>query len=218
MSKLSNLVNETSDTLRDKPLLRLFRGDAIVAGDIHGDLDALEKVIDYREQHDIQNLILLGDYVDRGPNQIEVVKRICELILSDNHFIALRGNHEDVKVCSRYGFVQQLEKANEALDPFPDFFRFLPLAVKNKKIFMVHGGVPINQEFKIADINSLPRKERITNEDILLQLLWNDPIFTNDRSLKNRDSFRGYDCYEWDIPTSEFFLKKHQFDKIIRAH
>ncbi|MHA2503228.1 MAG: metallophosphoesterase, partial [Candidatus Kariarchaeaceae archaeon] len=75
--------------------VRKVSGSALIAGDIHGDIDSLEKIIALREALDMKHLILLGDYVDRGEKQVEVVERIAELIKSDDDFVPLRGNHED---------------------------------------------------------------------------------------------------------------------------
>ncbi|WP_438350651.1 metallophosphoesterase family protein [Paenibacillus sp. FA6] len=66
----------------------------IMISDIHGCIDQLNQIlhhIKYNSEYD--QLILLGDYVDRGPNSKEVVDRIIELVKRHN-VIALRGNHD----------------------------------------------------------------------------------------------------------------------------
>ena len=60
-------------------------------GDIHGNLKALEQVLDragFKQGSD--TLIGLGDYVDRHPQSAEVVRFIIEL----PNFIGLLGNHD----------------------------------------------------------------------------------------------------------------------------
>ncbi len=216
--KFADLINEASEYMKNKPLLRSFQGESIVAGDIHGDIESLVQVMKFREKNGIKNLILLGDYVDRGTHQIEVIKMVCELVLNDLNFIPLRGNHEDMKICTRYGFIQKLVNANKPVDPFNNLFSNLPISAISEELFLVHGGVPVHPEFEVAEINNLPR-EWIVKENLLLQLLWNDPIFSKtDEHIKYRDSMRGYDCFEFGPRTTRKFLKMNNFKLIIRGH
>ena len=70
----------------------------IAIGDVHGNLVALEdllsKVVDEMDEDD--ELVFLGDYIDRGPHSRQCVDRILEL-QRDAPFavITLLGNHED---------------------------------------------------------------------------------------------------------------------------
>ncbi|MEH7388470.1 metallophosphoesterase family protein [Bacillus sp. JJ1521] len=66
----------------------------LVISDIHGCLvhfNALLKKANFRPSED--KLILLGDYVDRGPNSKEVIERVSHMVKNEN-VIALRGNHD----------------------------------------------------------------------------------------------------------------------------
>ncbi|WP_342572648.1 metallophosphoesterase family protein [Paenibacillus sp. FSL R5-0749] len=66
----------------------------IMVSDIHGCIDPFNQLlhdINYNSKYD--QLILLGDYVDRGPNSKEVVKEVIQLV-KEHHAIALRGNHD----------------------------------------------------------------------------------------------------------------------------
>jgi hypothetical protein len=70
-------------------------------GDIHGHaapLKALLKAMDYVErdgvwQHPERTVIFLGDFVDRGPEQLEVI-RIARAMVERGHAMAVMGNHE----------------------------------------------------------------------------------------------------------------------------
>lgn len=66
----------------------------IMVSDIHGCIDPFNQLlhdINYNSTND--QLILLGDYVDRGPNSKEVVNKVIKLV-KEHHAIALRGNHD----------------------------------------------------------------------------------------------------------------------------
>lgn len=64
-------------------------------GDIHGQPDKLEKLlkkVNYDSSNDL--LILLGDYVDRGFNNIESLNLVKKL--GEQGAIILKGNHEQL--------------------------------------------------------------------------------------------------------------------------
>jgi len=70
-------------------------------GDIHGhatELKALLTKMDYREtdgvwQHPERQVIFLGDFVDRGPEQVETVT-IARNMVENGQALAVMGNHE----------------------------------------------------------------------------------------------------------------------------
>lgn len=66
----------------------------LVVSDIHGCVDEFKQLlakVEFNEQED--QLVLLGDYVDRGPNSRETVEYVMELV-RDKGAIALKGNHD----------------------------------------------------------------------------------------------------------------------------
>ena len=66
---------------------------AFVIGDIHGMYEPLEKMLENWQAD--EQLIFLGDYIDRGPQILEVLHRVWQLE-SDYGAICLRGNHEQM--------------------------------------------------------------------------------------------------------------------------
>ena len=77
-----------------------------IIGDIHGyatELKALLTKMDYQEvdgvwQHPERKVIFLGDFVDRGPEQVETVN-IARSMVENGHARAVMGNHEFNAVC-----------------------------------------------------------------------------------------------------------------------
>ncbi|MEF3353855.1 metallophosphoesterase family protein [Paenibacillus sp. GYB006] len=66
----------------------------IMISDIHGCIDQLNQMLHLIQFNSIDDqLIFLGDYVDRGPNSKAVVDKVIELVNMHNA-IALRGNHD----------------------------------------------------------------------------------------------------------------------------
>jgi len=77
-----------------------------IIGDIHGyatELKALLTKMDYQEidgvwQHHERRVIFLGDFVDRGPEQVETVQ-IAKAMVEKSNALAVMGNHEFNAVC-----------------------------------------------------------------------------------------------------------------------
>lgn len=64
-------------------------------GDIHGHLKAFTSLLKVIRPQMEDTLVLLGDYVDRGPDSCGVIERILKL-KQETHLICLRGNHEEM--------------------------------------------------------------------------------------------------------------------------
>ncbi len=67
---------------------------AFVIGDIHGMIHHFEEILTYWQRTEEQ-LIFVGDYIDRGIDSRQTLLLVHELTLL-NDAIALRGNHEEM--------------------------------------------------------------------------------------------------------------------------
>jgi len=65
----------------------------LAIGDIHGCLTALDTLLQIVKLQPTDQLVTLGDYVDRGPESAGVIDRILELH-QRFRVVSLRGNHE----------------------------------------------------------------------------------------------------------------------------
>lgn len=71
----------------------------LAIGDIHGQYEMLLAVLDKAKyNHREDKLILLGDYIDRGPNSKQVVNKVRELVAGGA--VALLGNHEAMMIAA----------------------------------------------------------------------------------------------------------------------
>ena len=73
----------------------------LVIGDIHGNFEALNKALEKADYRDGDRLIVLGDYIDRGPQSREVLEFLLSLKNESN--VYLRGNHEELLVRALHG-------------------------------------------------------------------------------------------------------------------
>jgi serine/threonine protein phosphatase 1 len=67
----------------------------IAIGDIHGCLAALETLLAAIRPQSDDTLVLLGDYVDRGPNSRGVIERLL-LLQEQCRLVPLLGNHDEM--------------------------------------------------------------------------------------------------------------------------
>lgn len=74
----------------------------LAIGDIHGCLLQFNALLDLVRPAADDQLILLGDYVDRGPDSRGVLDRILELKAGGMNLVSLRGNHEVMMMASRH--------------------------------------------------------------------------------------------------------------------
>ncbi len=73
----------------------------LAIGDIHGCLTALQTLLDLVQPEANDQLITLGDYVDRGPDSRETLELLIALY-DQGRLIPLRGNHDEMMLYSRH--------------------------------------------------------------------------------------------------------------------
>jgi serine/threonine protein phosphatase 1 len=105
MTVLTSLLSRLRPGAARVPLARVIWSHApervYAIGDVHGCLDqlrALEALIveDARNSDGEKYLVLLGDYVDRGPKSAQVIDHLLAAPPAGFKRICLRGNHEDM--------------------------------------------------------------------------------------------------------------------------
>lgn len=69
-------------------------GRLLAVGDIHGCRDQLVALLAKVRPQPSDQLIFLGDYIDRGPHSKQVVDYLLDLSCRLPHCIFLKGNHE----------------------------------------------------------------------------------------------------------------------------
>jgi serine/threonine protein phosphatase 1 len=72
----------------------------LAIGDVHGCIKSLTTLVDFVSPRSDDTIVMLGDYVDRGPNPAAVLDFVIEL---DKNYtlVPLRGNHEIMMLDSR---------------------------------------------------------------------------------------------------------------------
>ena len=107
---------------------------SFVIGDIHGCCDELRHLIGALPIGPDDEVIFLGDYIDRGPDSRAVISFLIELKdrLRENRLVFLKGNHEDM------------------------LLSYLELSGQYGKMFLLNGGNATVESYGIAAENSSP--------------------------------------------------------------
>lgn len=133
----------------------------LVIGDIHGCYDLFVDVLKKAQyNNNIDRLVLIGDYIDRGPDS----KRVLDLVmqLSEEGAVVIAGNHEEMLLSSyknpvtkdpwllnggdktllSFG-IKEITKESVSLIPkkYIDFISGLPFYYENKDYIFVHAGL-----------------------------------------------------------------------------
>lgn len=133
----------------------------IAIGDIHGHKEKLEQLVELIKPDEDTKIIILGDFVDRGPDSKGVIDLLldfrksvdCQVLLG-NHETFLLGWHDGnvasavmalrnggTQTLLSYGFEEgdidmfQLPPAHE------EFLRSLPVSIETEHHFFCHAGV-----------------------------------------------------------------------------
>jgi protein phosphatase len=161
-----------------EPSLLDICGSFVVVGDIHGNLTDLVRIFERMGYPPDAKYVLIGDFVDRGPNSVEVMLLLFALkLLYKDHIYLVRGNHECDSVCNTFGFREECEMklATAVYDGFVDCFTFLPFAARiNGKVLCVHGGIG-PEIVTLQDIEELTRPMRSYESAVSNALVWSDP-------------------------------------------
>jgi diadenosine tetraphosphatase ApaH/serine/threonine PP2A family protein phosphatase len=219
--EILNLIKDMGKILdAEHNLIYIPCSRVIIVGDLHGDLETLHKIIQLFFRDDYDTLLFLGDYVDRGAKQVEVVNVLFYYKrLMPDKILLLRGNHEDPIINRQYGFYDQVRlkfsNYKRLYRAYNRIFSKLPLAaITWNRIFCLHGGIPQDLE-DINNINNLPHDEEHIENPITKQLLWNDP---HKRVKEFKWSSRGPGIKRFGENAFYQFIKANKIKKIIRSH
>jgi len=163
------------------------RGEAIIVGDIHGDLKSLEYIlgesgfIEKALKKEEIHIIFLGDYGDRGFRSPEVYYIVLSLkVLFPERVVLLQGNHEgptdllayphDLPYHLQIRFKEDWRSIYKALSNL--FRKFHTAVIVDGKFLMLHGGVP-SKARRIDDLAYAYQKYPF--ESHLEEILWSDP-------------------------------------------
>ena len=223
-----NLLEEANIIFEKEPMLIKLKtiSNSIIVGDTHGDLDSSTYLINkYIDDDSINYVIFLGDYVDRGPKQIENINFLVEKKLQyPNKLVLLRGNHEWLEVNQNFGFYDEvITKMNkDTYEKYLEMFSKMSISFTSNNpinVIGVHAGIPVNPNEKyvytLKDINQIEKNQKIfVPDNLITQLVWNDP---KENVKYAKSSWRGAG-YFFGIEAFDEFMEHNNLELCFRSH
>lgn len=190
------------------PLIEDSSRDVCFVGDVHGDVETVKYV--RKISKEFEKVVWLGDFVDRGTHDIEVVMSISKL---GSKNVILAGNHDAYKEVIPRDFHLKLEESfgpawPELDDLYIDAFRAAPIAYfnTNYKLLALHGFIPIDEKnwnFKTW--------KKVEDGEVPFQILWNDPA-------EVAVGWRGEGTYIVPSDVTKKFFQRTGIQVIVRSH
>lgn len=239
-SEFISLIESVSSRISEEKKSRVFnsfeveeglvnlkvKGNIIVVGDIHGDIESLIYILkDSKFLEEIKTkkdslILFLGDYGDRGIYSPEVYYIIFRLKTTyPENVVFLRGNHEGPTdlLAIPHDLPYHLERKfkdgwKEVYEKLLKFFDILyHVAILESKYLFLHGGIP-SEAKTIQDLAYAARYHPAKR--FLEEILWSDP----EEGIKGvYPSPRGAGkVFGEDV--TRCFLKKINVKMLIRGH
>ncbi|MCI4437858.1 MAG: serine/threonine protein phosphatase [Ignisphaera sp.] len=226
---VEDLLNELlfEQSLRDrKRYVELKpKGKAVFIGDVHGDYYTLLEILDKVRALEIleagRYIVFLGDYIDRGEEQIRTVALLAKLKTDwRDRVVMLRGNHEPPPhlTPSPHDFPHRLmehfgyTKAEELYELMKQVFEALPLILYiPEAIVAFHGGPPVTRMQRYTT----PQEILDIGVEDFEEVLWSDPV--EEIETYEFNIIRGAGLL-WGYKVTEEFLSKVNAKMIIRGH
>ena len=212
--ELAELLEEALRVFRAEPQLLELEGNALVVGDTHGDFESSRKAL----LEEAQLYLFLGDYVDRGLEQLKNVNfLLAKKVEQPERVYLLRGNHESPLMNYSYGFYWEVvgRYGSGVYEMYAELFSSMPYAaILNGSVFAVHGGLAKGLR-NALDVRGLRKGDIEPSDPIALQLLWNDP----DESVEYfAPSPRGPSIHLYGRKAVDEFLESNGLELVVRAH
>jgi serine/threonine protein phosphatase 1 len=214
--------------------------DIYAIGDIHGHLDSLERLMEkIKPDLEKDQLVFMGDYIDRGPHSKGVVDYVLRLrnTAPPHNVVCLKGNHEAMFLNFLQGEDMELFLFNGGLSTIKDywgrrwkdleklvlppdhdkFFRELKLYYETPDYIFVHGGLKPGVPLKEQDEEDLLwiRGEFITAmDDFGRKVVFGHTPFRQPLVLPNKigiDTGAVYGNFLTclKLPQEQFFFDRH---------
>lgn len=179
-------------------------GRRIAVGDIHGCYNTFESlVVDNIQLKKEDQLFLLGDYIDRGIRNREVLDYILELQEDGFQIYPLMGNHEyfvlrDIEFCNHSKKPTRIRDLIESKDllnlenevelRFLKFIQNLPYYYELDNFILVHAGLDFEEKNPLLDKISMiyARNFEVNKEKIKGKILIHGHTPINIDEIKNQ--------------------------------
>uniref|UniRef100_A0A1I8EBZ4 Serine/threonine-protein phosphatase n=3 Tax=Onchocercidae TaxID=6296 RepID=A0A1I8EBZ4_WUCBA len=241
--EIASLCHKAREIFMAQPSLIEIDPPVRICGDTHGQYGDLLRIFSRGGFPPLANYLFLGDYVDRGHQNLEtIILLFCYKVKFPNNFFLLRGNHECANVNRVYGFYEECMRRFNSIyqvmsyfnlqnqkygmkDTFKQFrfskwlslqdtFQCMPLtALVGERILCMHGGIS-PQLKSLQQLREIKRPVDITSPSLEMDLLWADPVIgISGFQMNMRGASFGFGA---DILAA--LCKELNIDMVARAH
>jgi serine/threonine protein phosphatase 1 len=138
--------------------------------DIHGYLNTFKALLERIAFSPEDELFLLGDFIDRGPDSKGVIDHVKALKAAGHHIHCLRGNHEQMAIDAptdfstrtawlRYGGKETCASFDTrdftVPDDYLEWMTELPFYLLTEGYLFVHAGIDTYKTHPLADFKSM---------------------------------------------------------------
>lgn len=155
--------------------------------DIHSRADIACKIVSVLESLAANNVVFLGDFIDKREDPYETVKTIFEAMDRNPTWKSILGNHEDMALAEYQTGSSSLQDnsifsicTEQEIKYCIERFSTLPVYIETEHLIFVHGGLWRSCKKNIADV---PRYE----------LLWSYGVHPG---YSGKKIVRGHDIYQ----------------------
>ena len=187
----------------------------LIFGDIHGDFETIKYLNSQLPNYD--KIVCVGDYVDRGQQDLEVV---CALpaLAANPKVVLLAGNHDvdsDIRPRDFKHRLGQLAGPQAALAIEEDYtraFSAAPIAYYNEqhKILAVHGAITPNKK----DFDFKSWTKYLAGHGVGYHIVWNDFAFGGQTASGMCVPGR----YKISNDDAKLFMAQNNLELIVRGH
>lgn len=126
-----------------------------IISDVHGNLEALTKALEYFKENRIEKIICLGDIVGYGPNPEE-----CVQLVKENCFAVLMGNHDyaaiglaNIEYFNEYAKMATFWTQEKISETSKDYLKTLPFTYEEEELLFVHASPknPSNWDYVLSE-------------------------------------------------------------------
>ncbi|MHA2021533.1 MAG: metallophosphoesterase [Candidatus Thorarchaeota archaeon] len=217
--EIEQLVGTLRDQYKDlSNVVETPRRNVYYVGDLHGELHSAQAARKLLQDSRDASMVFLGDYADRGPQQVETINLVFSLAIEyPKRVIVLRGNHESDNIARIYGFYNAVKGkySPDVFDIYCSGFKVLPLAgLSSNGIFSCHGGIPEGVE-TLDQIQEVDRFHENIQNPIAFQLTWNDP---SEGDFRFSPNWRGGGSRIYGRLAFNEFAESFELKLMFRAH
>nr|ADJ96629.1 serine/threonine phosphatase 1 [Haemonchus contortus] len=177
---IMEILGKAREMFLSQPSMVELDSPVKICGDTHGQYIDLLRLFNKGGFPPLSNYLFLGDYVDRGKQNLEVILlMIAYKLRFPKNFFLLRGNHECANVNRAYGFYEECNRRYQSQrmwQAFQDVFCVMPLtALVSDKILCMHGGLSPHLQ-SLDQLRNITRPTDALGATLEMDLLWTDPV------------------------------------------